>query len=91
MGWMTGVKFPAGVIRGFFSSPALPDGLWGPHSLLSNGNRGLSQEVNRPGDETDHSPSSSSEFKNVWRYYSTTPYIFMGGGVNYVRIHLQGV
>jgi hypothetical protein len=29
--------------------------------------------VKRPGREADHSPPSSAEVKNVWRYTSTPP------------------
>jgi hypothetical protein len=37
VGWMTGVRFPAG--QGFSSSPPRLDRLWGPLSLSSNGYR----------------------------------------------------
>jgi hypothetical protein len=48
----------------FFSSPPLPERLWGPLSLLSNGYQGsLSLGVKRPGREADHSPPSSAEVK----------------------------
>jgi hypothetical protein len=33
--------------------------------------------VNRPEREADHSPPSSVEVKNVWRYTSTPQYVFM--------------
>jgi hypothetical protein len=39
----------------FLSSPPCPDRFWGPPSLLSNGYRGLSLGVKRPGHEADHS------------------------------------
>jgi hypothetical protein len=35
--------------------------------------RTLPLEVKLPGREADHSPPSSAEFKNVWRYTSTPP------------------
>jgi hypothetical protein len=38
---------------------------------------GLFLGVKRPGCEADHSPSSSSEVKNAWRYTSTPQFIFM--------------
>jgi hypothetical protein len=44
----------------YFSSPSLPDRLW---SLP--GNEGSFPGVKQPGREADHSPSSSSEVKNV--------------------------
>jgi hypothetical protein len=53
------VRFPAGA-RGFFYSPWLPDGLWGPSSLLSSGYLGLKWL----GHEADHSSPSSDEFEN---------------------------
>jgi hypothetical protein len=37
----------------------------------------LSLGVKRPGHETDHSPRSSAEVKNAWRYTSTPQYAFM--------------
>jgi hypothetical protein len=43
----------------FFSSPQLPDRLWGPPSLLSE--RYFSLGVMRQGREADHSPPSTSE------------------------------
>jgi len=51
----------------FSSSPPRPDRLLSPHSLLSNGYRGLFF----PGREADLSSPSSSEFKNAWGYSST--------------------
>jgi hypothetical protein len=35
------------------------------------GTGGSFPELKRPGSEADHSPSSSAEVKNVWRYTST--------------------
>jgi len=49
--------------------PTLPPIQWVPGVL--------SLEVKRPGRETDHSPPSSAEVNNVWRYNSTPQYAFM--------------
>jgi hypothetical protein len=38
---------------------------------------GLAPGVKRPGREADHSPLSSAEVKNAWRYTSTSPYVFV--------------
>jgi len=48
-----------------FSLPR-PDRLWG---LLSMG----AGRIKWPGRESDHSPPSSAEVKNAWRYTSTPP------------------
>jgi hypothetical protein len=37
----------------------------------------LSPRVKRPGREADHSPPSSAEVMNAWRYTSTPKYVFM--------------
>jgi hypothetical protein len=37
----------------------------------------LSLALKRPGRETDHSPTSSTEVKNMWSYTSTLQYVFM--------------
>jgi hypothetical protein len=55
----------------FVSSPKLPDGLWGPSSLIFNGYRGYFTGVKRLGQEVDSSPTSNVEVKNKWRYTST--------------------
>jgi len=41
MGWTTGVRFPAGVVMGCFSSLPHPDWLWSSLSLLSSGYLGF--------------------------------------------------
>jgi hypothetical protein len=48
----------------FFSSPQLPDGLWGPPSLLANGHRGEFTEGKRLRSEADDSSPPSAEIKN---------------------------
>jgi hypothetical protein len=60
----------------FFSSPQLPDWLWGTPSLLTNGYLGVKQLVC----EADHSPLSSTEVKNAWSCTST-PTICLHGMV----------
>jgi hypothetical protein len=53
-----------GMVKKFFSIPCRPDRLWGPHSLLSNGYRGLFPRVKQLEREADHIPPSSAEFRN---------------------------
>jgi len=62
-----------------FSSPPHPDRIWVPPSLLSNEYRGLLPGgwVKRLRRETDKSPPSSVEVKNVRSYTSTPPYVLM--------------
>jgi hypothetical protein len=55
-----------------------PDRLWGPHSLLFNLYQGSLPEVKRPEREVDHSPPSSAEVYNEWRYASTAPICLYG-------------
>jgi hypothetical protein len=57
--WRPGFDYGQGQGKDSFISPSRPDRLWGPLSLLSNGNRGLK----RPGREVDHSPPS--DFHNL--------------------------
>jgi hypothetical protein len=57
-----GDRFP--VRSRIFYSPCLPNRLWGPPNLLSNGYRGLLPcGVKRPGRETDHSSPNNAEVK----------------------------
>jgi hypothetical protein len=56
-----------------FTSPCLPDRLWGPLSLLSN----VYGEVKWPGHEADHSPLASAGVKKTRVYISTPPHVFM--------------
>jgi hypothetical protein len=62
----------------FFSSPPRSDRLWGPPSLLSKGHQWVFPwGVKRRKHEADHSPPSSAEVKNAWKYTSTPQYAFM--------------
>jgi hypothetical protein len=79
MGWMIGVLgFNSQWVLGIFLfttmsrtalGPTQPPIQWVP--------RALSLGVKRPGHESDHSPPSSAEVKNVWSYTSTPQYTFM--------------
>jgi hypothetical protein len=70
-----GVRVPVGAR--IFTSPCRPDQLWGPPNLLSNGFRGLSPGVKRPGRVADHSHPTNAEIKKTWVYTSTPPCVFM--------------
>jgi hypothetical protein len=65
------VRLPAGAGNFFTTAsttalePTQPPIQWVPEAL--------SLGVKRPGREADHSPPSSAEVKNVWRYTSTSP------------------
>jgi hypothetical protein len=70
------VRVPVG--SRIFSSPCLPDRLWGRPNLLSNGYWGIiSPGVKRPELEADHSPPTSAEVKKIWIYAPTPPYAVM--------------
>jgi hypothetical protein len=55
---------------------------WVPGGILSLG-------IKWPGCKVDQSPPSSATVKNVWRYISTHPYIFMACSTKYVFITLK--
>jgi hypothetical protein len=65
------VRVPVG--SRIFSSANRPVRLWGPPNLLSNGYRGFSPGIKRPGRIADHSPPASAEMKKIWIYTSTPP------------------
>jgi hypothetical protein len=44
---------------------------------IKEGEKAVTLGVKLPGRESDHSPPSIAEFKNVWSYTSTPPYVFM--------------
>jgi hypothetical protein len=69
-----GVQVPVGVR--IFTSPSLPDRLWGPSNLLSSGYWGLFPR-GLSGLKADYSPPSSAEVKKLWIYTSAPPYAFM--------------
>jgi hypothetical protein len=58
------------------SSPRYPDRLWGQPASHPVRTGGFSPAVKRPGRETDHSPSASTEVKKMWICTSTPPYFF---------------
>jgi len=49
----------------------------GPPCLMFNGYWGSFPEVQRPGREVEHSPTSCAEVKNGWSYTSAPLYILM--------------
>jgi hypothetical protein len=49
----------------------------GPTQPLSNGYRGSSPDVKRPGRKVDCSPPCRAEVKNAWSYTPTPSYAFM--------------
>jgi hypothetical protein len=60
-----GVGFRVPVGSRIISSPSRPNRFWGPHSLLSNGYKGLfPRGESGMGREADHSPPSSVQVKN---------------------------
>jgi hypothetical protein len=66
------VRFPAGA--GKFSLHHRVQNDSGAHSAsYPMGTTSSSLGVKRPGREADHSPPSSAEVKNAWRYTSTPP------------------
>jgi hypothetical protein len=46
----------------------------------------VSSGITRPGREADHSPASTAEVQNKWRYNSTPPHIFMSCAVK-ISVH----
>jgi hypothetical protein len=64
------------------SSTRGQDGLRGPLILLSNMfGEAISPGVQRPGREAHHSPPSSTEVKNVWKYTSSSPYVLVASSL----------
>jgi hypothetical protein len=68
--------------KNIFLRPLLPDQLWCPLSLLSNGNRGAFPGSRaRQGSDTGHSPPSSAEVKNESELYTFPSWRLHGGSV----------
>jgi hypothetical protein len=53
------------------------DSWWRPGIFLFTTVSRMALGVKQPGRETDHSPPSSAEVKNVWSYTSAPQYTFM--------------
>jgi hypothetical protein len=87
MGWTVRGSNPSSGKR--FSPPKRPDRLWGPPSLLLKGYWGSFPEVTWSVREVNHSPPSSAEVKNEWRYTSAPPYILSWRGTQ-LPCHLRG-
>jgi hypothetical protein len=51
----------------------------------------ISSGIRQPGRESDHSPPSSADVKNVWSYISTPPYVFTAWRLVKHRIRFHGV
>jgi hypothetical protein len=76
--WTTGVQLPVDAMNEHFLFATKSRPILGPTQTLQNGFRELiHRRVKRLGDEADHSPPPSAEFKNEWSYPSTHPYVFM--------------
>jgi hypothetical protein len=61
----------------FFSSPLRPQALGPTQPPIQWVPVALSLVVKWPEREADHSPPSSAEVKNAWRYTYTPQYVFM--------------
>jgi len=68
-----------------FPFPKLPHHLWDLPSLPLNAYRGSFREINGPGLESDHSPTSSAEVKNEWSYTST-PLVLLHSALHFTDI-----
>jgi len=66
----TGVRFPAGVEKGYFLRHRVQTGSGGNLASYPIGAGGSSPGVKRPEREADHSPPSISEV-NAWSHIST--------------------
>jgi hypothetical protein len=54
----------------------IPEGLWGPPSILFSGYHGFSKRVKPSQREANNSISSSTEKENMWRYVPLLPHVF---------------
>jgi len=71
---MTGFQFSAGEMIGFSSLCLRIQAGSGAHpASFSVGTGAFIPVVKRPGRESDHSPPSTAEVKDVWCYTSTPP------------------
>jgi hypothetical protein len=83
MGWTIGVLgFNSRRGQGNFLFTTASRTALGPTQPLNQWVKGaLSLGVKWPGHEADHSPPSSAEIKNAWRYTSTLQYVSMAWGL----------
>jgi len=65
--------------------------IWSPPNFLSCGYQDLFPGGEVEGCETDKSPPSSAEVKNVGSYTSTPSYVFMALCLIKYRIHFHGI
>lgn len=66
----------------FFCSPKLPDGLWGPTSLLFNGNPRSFSGGKATGSDVDHSQPPIAGVKTEYSYTSISPMSLRGMASN---------
>jgi hypothetical protein len=71
---VTGVPFRP--VQGFSCTPPRSDRLWNPPNLLSNRYQGL-LGIKRPERQSDHSPPSGPQVKNVWSFSFIPPFVFV--------------
>jgi hypothetical protein len=73
-GWKIGVRFPAGAGIFFFATAARL-ALRSTQAPIQKVPGGCSSDVKLSVLETDHSPPSSTNVKNAWRYTSSPSYV----------------
>jgi hypothetical protein len=79
-GWTTVVKFSAGTMMRLFLFATASIPILGPTQPNHLVSRALSPGVKRSWREAQHSPPSSAEVKNAWKYTTLLQYVFMAKG-----------